>query len=105
MKKTAFFLAALGLTAGAQAACYTVLNAKGQIISESPNPPVDMSYQLHQTVPYKYGQGARLVFGLNDPDCGQEVDIDRELYARQAGVSADGRALRRSQRAARRDRH
>ncbi|MDO5288907.1 MAG: hypothetical protein Q4F13_04650 [Pseudomonadota bacterium] len=103
MKKTAFFIVSLGLAAGAQAACYTVLNAKGQIISESPNPPVDMSYQLHQTVPYKYGQGATLVFGSADPDCGQEVDTYSELHARQ-GVSADGRALRRSQRAARRDR-
>ncbi|MDO5087394.1 MAG: hypothetical protein Q4D74_07265 [Comamonadaceae bacterium] len=66
---------ALGLSAAvAQAACYTVMDAKGNIISQSPNPPVNMAYQLHQTVPYKYGKGATMSFGVADDRCGDEVD-------------------------------
>jgi hypothetical protein len=80
MKHTAILAAALlTAAAGAQAACYTVFDAKGNIISESPNPPVNMAYQLHQTVPYKYGTGARLVYGLTDLDCGERVDTWDEL--------------------------
>ena len=66
MKKTATFVATLLLAAGAQAACYTVMGPKGNIISQTSTPPVDMSYQLHQTVPYRYGQGATMVFGIAD---------------------------------------
>ena len=54
MKKSKVF--AIALVAGAaalasisaQASCYIVRNAKGQIISESPNPPVDMSQPVGQ---------------------------------------------------------
>lgn len=80
MKKSKVF--AIALVAGAaalasisaQASCYIVRNAKGQIISESPNPPVDMSLPLHDTVPRKFGAGATMSFGVADPDCGKEID-------------------------------
>ena len=80
MKKSKVF--AIALVAGAaalasisaQASCYIVRNAKGQIISESPNPPVDMSQPLHDTVPRKFGAGATMSFGVADPDCGKEID-------------------------------
>ena len=74
MKKTAILLPLLLSAAGAQAACYTVMGPKGNIISETSTPPVDMRYQLHQTVPYKYGRGATMVFGLADANCGPAVD-------------------------------
>lgn len=79
MKKTAILVAALTLSVGAQASCYTVLGPKGEILSESRTPPVDMSYQLHQTVPYLYGEGASMVFGIADANCGEEVDLYYDL--------------------------
>ena len=66
--------AVLGAATGAQAACYTVLGPKGQILSESPNPPVDMSLQLHQTVPERFGPGADMVFGVADENCGPPAE-------------------------------
>ena len=74
MKKTATLVCALTLVAGAQAACYTVMGPRGQILSETSTPPVDMRYQLHQTVPYKYGRGASMVFGIADADCGPPAE-------------------------------
>ncbi|MDO5624190.1 MAG: hypothetical protein Q4G71_05840 [Pseudomonadota bacterium] len=105
MKKTLTLLATLTLAAGAQAACYTVLNAKGEVVSESPNPPVDMSYQLHQTVPYKFGQGATLVFGIADAACGEEVDTYYDLYPQRVSYQDNRRTRSRAgMRAPRRDR-
>jgi hypothetical protein len=79
MKHTAIFIAALLVAAGAQASCYTVMNAKGDTVSESPNPPVDMSRQLHETVPAKYGPGATMVFGVADDNCGDVVGEDQTI--------------------------
>lgn len=84
MKKNTFLFAALLVAAaGAQAACYTVVGPKGKVLSESTTPPVDMSYQLHQTVPYAYGQGATMVFGIADADCGTELDRYYDLKTAQ----------------------
>ena len=80
MKKTLFFAGALALASAAQAGCYTVLGPKGQVLSQTSTPPVDMAYQLHQTVPYKYGSGSALVFGVADGDCGPEADFDEVLH-------------------------
>ncbi len=102
MKKTATLFSALLLAAGVQAACYTVMGPKGQIISETSTPPVDMSYQLHQTVPYKYGQGATMVFGLADANCGEAADPYYDLPVKQV-VHSQGRRSQRA-RAPRRDR-
>ena len=68
---TALFLLA---AAGAQAACYTVLDSKGQIVSQTSTPPVDMSLQLHQSVPERFGTGADMVFGLADENCGPPAE-------------------------------
>ena len=94
--------AALLAAAGAQAACYTVLGPKGEILSESPNPPVDMSYQLHQTVPQRYGPGATMVFGIADGNCGAPVDAWYDSRALTPVVLAPGN--QRPLRKARRDR-
>jgi len=83
MKKSVTFLATLVLAAGAHAACYTVLGPKGQVLQESSTPLVDMSYQLHQTVPYAYGQGATMVFGIADARCGEELDRYYDLKTAQ----------------------
>ena len=105
MKKSATFVSALLLAAGAQAACYTVMGPKGQILSETSTPPVDMSYQLHQTVPYKYGKGATMVFGIAEANCGPAVDPYYDLQPTQV-VYRDSRVkrVRTGKRGPRRDR-
>ena len=102
MKKSVTFVIALLAAAGAQAACYTVLGPKGQVLLESPTPPVDMSYQLHQTVPYKYGPGATMVFGIADGNCGEAVDAYYDTNALTSVVYDEGR--QRPMRKPRRDR-
>ena len=69
-------LAALALlaAASAQASCYTVLNAKGDIVSQTSTPPVDMALRLDQTVPQRYGAGADMVFGIADENCGPPAE-------------------------------
>ena len=104
MKNTATFIVTLLLAAGAQAACYTVMGPRGEILSESSTPPVDMSYQLHQTVPYKYGRGATLVFGLADANCGPAVDAYYDVPTQVAYRDGGRSSVRAGARAARRDR-
>ncbi len=74
MKKIIFLLASSLIGASASASCYTVLGPKGEVLSESPNAPVDMSRPLHQTLPERFGPGASLVFGLADGNCGSRTD-------------------------------
>ncbi|MFD1708988.1 hypothetical protein FVQ98_15875 [Ottowia sp. GY511] len=105
MKKTVTFLTILILAAGAQAACYTVLGPKGNVLSESSTPPVDMSYQLHQTVPYAYGQGATMVFGIADPRCGDELDRYYDLKTAQVVYEAPRKGSKQQRRHARAARH
>ena len=79
MKKSVTFLATLVLAAGAHAGCYTVLGPKGQVLQESSTPPVNMAYQLHQTVPYAYGQGSTMVFGSAERQAVEAVAAQRLL--------------------------
>lgn len=67
--------AALGtllLTAfsGQALACYTVYNRSNQVIYKAMQAPVDMQYQLHQTMPAVFNDG-HLVFSITDMDCPQ----------------------------------
>lgn len=99
--------AALLLAAGAQAACYTVLDAKGNIVSQTTTPPVDMSYQLHQTVPHRYGPGASMVFGIADDNCGfpaEEVWSPDALKPTAMRSGSQARTSRRARRAPKADR-
>lgn len=104
--------AALLLAAGAQAACYTVMDAKGKILSQTSTPPVDMAPQLHDTVPERYGDGATMVFGIADANCGPEAEpFDRSaikpVALRPAAAKARSgtrRPLRRARRAPKADR-
>ena len=74
MKHIVLLAATLLASAGAQASCYTVLDAKGQIVSQTSTPPVDMALQLHQTVPERFGPGADMVFGVADENCGPPAE-------------------------------
>ena len=96
MKKSVTFLATLVLAAGAHAGCYTVLGPKGQVLQESSTPPVDMAYQLHQTVPYAYGQGSTMVFGSADRDCGVALDRYYDLKTAQVVYDEPPKATRQA---------
>ena len=74
LASAAALLPALLAAQAAQAACYIVYTADQQVVYRAQTPPVDMSRQLHQTVPQRYGRGATLVFGIADPDCGPPAD-------------------------------
>lgn len=94
---------ALLAAASAQAGCYTVLNAKGDILSQTSTPPVDMARQLHQTVPQRYGAGADMVFGIADADCGPPAEpYEAQLtpVVSQTTTAAPQRAARRKARRA-----
>ena len=107
MKKAIALAAAALLTSAAHAGCYTVVDSKGLVLLESSTPPVDMQYQLHQTVPYRFGKGARLVFGSGDADCGDVVDhTDGEglkAQARQAVAEEKARKAREAEKRAAED--
>lgn len=56
------------LSQAASAACYVVYSPDKQIIYRDVEPPVDLSYQLHQTVP-QVVPGGTLVFTPDDDGC------------------------------------
>ena len=49
-------------------ACYTVYNRANQVVYHAAAAPVNMSYQLHQTLPSFYPDG-HLVFSITSTDC------------------------------------
>ena len=103
MKNVIVIAAAALLTTAAHAGCYTLLDGKGNVILESSTPPVDMQYQLHQTVPHRYGKNARLVFGSSEEDCGEAVDhTDGPGLKAQAQKNAADLKAREEREAARR---
>jgi len=56
----------------AWAACYVVYNAKKEIVYRAQTPPVDMSRNLHETLP-QVAPGGILVFTLESEGCELEV--------------------------------
>jgi hypothetical protein len=98
MKRIALFTAALLAAAGAQASCYTIMNAKGEILSQSQNPPVDMAYPLHETVPYVYGPGATMAFGIADSNCGDVIDPYYDNKSQIQIADNDGKAKAKAKR-------
>lgn len=61
------------LSQGALAACYVVYGPAQQVIYRSTQSPVDLSYQLHETVPVVV-PGGTLVFTLDNGGCDFEVN-------------------------------
>jgi hypothetical protein len=49
-------------------ACYTVYNRNNQVLYHALAAPVDMRYQLHQTLPAVY-PGGHMVFSITDTNC------------------------------------
>lgn len=85
MKKSTVFLA-VALCGSlwshrAMAACYVVYDAAQKVVYRSTQPPVDLSFTLHETVP-KVVPGGALVFSLGNLGCEYEID-ELGRYARQ----------------------
>ncbi|GAD22175.1 hypothetical protein [Acidovorax sp. MR-S7] len=59
-------------TQGAWAACYVVYGADKQVVYRAQTPPVDMSRDLHETLP-QVAPGGTLVFSLSSEGCELEV--------------------------------
>lgn len=56
------------LSGGQALACYTVYNRANQVIYHAAQAPVDMRYQLHQTLPAIF-PGGHMVFSITDMSC------------------------------------
>jgi hypothetical protein len=80
--KTLVWATACLFSAGASAACYTVLNKDGKTIYQASSTPVDLAYPLHETVPARFGAGTSMVFALDvlPNDC-VEVGVTRDVEA------------------------
>lgn len=71
----------------AAAACYVVYGPSQQVIYRSTEPPVDLSYQLHRTVPV-LARGATLVFSPDDYGCDYEVNLLAQGAGTLSGASS-----------------
>jgi len=61
MNRKAWLLASAFLVTGvAQATCYSVYKADGTLLQQSSTTPVDLSEQIGDTVPEKFGRGATM---------------------------------------------
>ena len=67
-------LAAALFSPVASAACFLIYAPDGELIYRSIEPPVDMSYPLHQTLP-KVAPGGKLIFSLDLHGC--ELTINK----------------------------
>ncbi len=56
------------LLSGHALACYTVYNRANQVIYHAAAAPVDMRFQLHETLPAVFPDG-HLVFSITDTAC------------------------------------
>lgn len=56
------------LFSGQALACYTVYNRANQVVYHAAAAPVDMRYQIHQTLPAVF-RGGHLVFSVTDTSC------------------------------------
>lgn len=65
-----------GAATASYAACFTIYDARDKMVYQSPEVPVDMRYQLHKTVPDRFGSGASMVFTLSEDFC-QVVGLDK----------------------------
>ena len=65
--KYAIALCAFAASASPALACYTVYGPANQVLYAGIEPPIDMSYQIHQRLPAMF-PGGHMVFG-NSTDC------------------------------------
>ena len=77
----------------AVASCYVVYGPSQQVIYRSTQPPVDLSYQLHSTVPV-LAPGATLVFSPDNEGCEFEVNLLAQGVGGQFGSASVAQPLR-----------
>lgn len=70
---------------GQALACYTVYNRANQVIYHAVAAPVDMRYQLHQTLPAVF-PGGHMVFSITDTSC-PAVDNRRSVSANRTAAA------------------
>ncbi|MFT4240896.1 MAG: hypothetical protein QM569_01325 [Acidovorax sp.] len=83
-------LAAAFFSQSAAAACYLVYGPDKDIVYQSVEPPIDMSYQIHQTLPL-VAPGATMVFSPDNQGC--ELTINK-LPLTTAQVPQGGAVMR-----------
>ena len=91
MKALSYAAAALVAALFSQAAaasCYVVYGPDKDIVYRAPEPPVDMSYQIHQTLPL-VAPGGTLVFTPDNHNC--DLTINKlPLASAQGAVGTIG---------------
>jgi hypothetical protein len=70
MNRNAWLVVAACLVTGmAQATCYSVYKADGKLLQRSSTSPVNLSEQIGDTVPAKFGSGAMMVVSDDSVYC------------------------------------
>ena len=85
----AVVIAGAALAQQASAACFMVYGQDQQMVYRSIRPPVDLSQQIHQTLP-KVAPGGVLVFTSNEQGC--EIEIN--LLEKPAIVKLEGEGVK-----------
>lgn len=79
MNAKALLLVAATLATGmAQATCYNIYKADGSLMHQSSTSPVDLSLQIGDTVPEKFGAGATMVVSADDVFCKDEKERQKQ---------------------------
>jgi len=80
----AALLAAAFFSHSAAASCYVVYGPDQDIVYRAPQPPVDLSYQIHQTLP-QVAPGSTLVFSPDNHNC--DLPINKLPLASAQGAT------------------
>ncbi len=94
-------LAAAFFSQSAAAACYVVYGPDQDIVYRAPEPPVDMSYQIHQTLPL-VAPGSTLVFSPDNYNC--DLTVNKLPLASAQGAAGSVGSVGMGGRPARADR-
>ena len=69
-RKASLLLLAASLATGtAQATCYSIYKPDGKLLQQSSTPPVNLSLQIGDTVPEKFGPGTTMTVSDYDVFC------------------------------------
>lgn len=66
-------------------ACYTVYDRSGKLVYHAATAPIDMRYQIHETLP-EFFPGGHMVFSITDKDC-PDVNLNRDRDGKVAESS------------------
>ena len=90
MIRNACLFAAASLVAGmAQATCYSVYKADGTLLQETSTPPVDLTHQIGDTIPLKFGPGATMTISESGFYCANRTEELSTQNSLAAAVRAE----------------